>query len=196
MNWQFAPLAHRIWRTQPRRRTSRFKASWSTTLDDLARETAYLGVTGQVIIAVATRPEDIGSTGRQLLRGPREPQVAVSFTGRHGTLTYPCNTYDWWEVNVRAIALTLRALRSIDRYGVAPNGEQYAGFRALEAPSVSFASADDAVAWLARFTGDEPALGWQALLRRATFRAHPDRGGDPLDWARVDAARQLLRDAN
>ena len=32
--------------------------------------------------------------------------------------------------NLRSIALGLKALRAVDRYGVSRRGEQYAGFRA------------------------------------------------------------------
>ncbi len=45
-------------------------------------------------------------------------------------LVYATDVCDFWQHNVRSIALGLEALRAVDRYGISRRGQQYAGFRA------------------------------------------------------------------
>lgn len=49
-------------------------------------------------------------------------------------LSYPCDSCDNWQHNVRSIALALQALRAVDRYGVTRRAEQYRGWGKLPAP--------------------------------------------------------------
>ncbi|RZQ59818.1 molecular chaperone DnaJ [Amycolatopsis suaedae] len=193
-------------------RPSPFRATWSDTLALLGRELDYLDVQGAVALRVVTTDADVRQDG--MLRANAKVHhrgVILSFQSKHGPLSYPCATYTnrWsrdpagspWQVNVRAIALALEALRKVDRYGVTSSGEQYSGWRAIEgAATTGFDSADDALQWLIKFAdmpdrdGVDPAVreAVPVMLRRAVRKAHPDVGGDPADWARLDAARQLL----
>jgi hypothetical protein len=100
-----------------------------------------------------------------------------------------------WQANVRAVTLTLEALRSIDRWGVSRRGQQYTGFLALPPPGgLTFASADDALRWMRGhtpkgFLGDTT----RELYRHLARRMHGDTpGSDPDDWERLQAARLLL----
>jgi hypothetical protein len=54
-------------------------------------------------------------------------QAATDPTRR---LVYATDACDFWQHNVRSIALGLEALRAVDRYGISRRGEQYAGYRA------------------------------------------------------------------
>ena len=76
------------------------------------------------------------------------PGVIVSFDSRHGPLRYATDAFTEWQDNLRAIALSLEALRAVDRYGVTRRGEQYTGWRAIAAPAPEFATADHAEAWM------------------------------------------------
>jgi hypothetical protein len=100
----------------------------------------------------------------------------VSFESRHGPLEYATDVFDDWQDNVRAIALGLEALRRVDRYGIAKRGEQYRGWKQLEAGGPSPARGED----LIREHGS---------VRAALMATHPDHGGDPSDFAAVQAAR-------
>jgi hypothetical protein len=126
------------------------------------------------------------------------PGIVLSFDSKHGALSYPCDTFDRWEDNLRAIALALEALRKVDRYGVTAHGEQYRGFMAIEATAApaEFASADAAFAFLEALVDgwarrDEPAR----LLRGAMRLTHPDHGGRAADFQRVSLAEAKLREA-
>lgn len=64
--------------------------------------------------------------------GNPEDFVAVQAAEATRRLVFATDAYALWEHNVRAIALTLEALRAVDRYGTT-GGRQYAGFRQLQA---------------------------------------------------------------
>lgn len=97
----------------------------------------------------------------------------------------------------RAIALSLTALRAVDRYGVSRRGEQYTGWQAL--PAEASLTLDKAAAWLASHVDDirpadvirDPAARLRAY--RAAARAHhPDRGGKADLFDLATQARELL----
>jgi len=101
---------------------SPFSATWSTTLDLLDREIWFLG--GRKWVLQIDVPERwINRDGTLSARAAvATPAVRVSFGSDHGPLTYGCDrrrTKLTGQDNVRAIALSLEALRKVDRYGVA-----------------------------------------------------------------------------
>jgi len=67
---------------------------------------------------------------------PKSPGVVLFFNGKHGEIAMPCDTYDSWTANLRALSLTLTALRAVDRYGASKSGEQYRGWQQLSAPAL------------------------------------------------------------
>jgi hypothetical protein len=138
------------------------------------------------------------------------PGVAVAFACRHGNLVYPCATYGpnyrmaAWQANLRAIALSLEALRAADRHGVAGKGQQYRGWLAIEASAnggepLPFHDADSAYRWLAavaRTGAPSNASNRLAVVRIARREAHPDRnGGEREKWNQVEKAVELMRAA-
>jgi hypothetical protein len=206
MQWQIEPMTAWPYPDTKGRKWNPFRAKFPDTLKKLAAELDRLQVQGAVAVRVVADDADVRQDGMLRARAQvRHPGVAISFTSaKHGPMTYPCDAFTGryygdvdWQVNLRAIALGLEHLRALDRYGIAGSGEQYAGWRAIEAAAPAwFDSADEALRWLAEYTDlsrhhVEPTV----ILRAASKRAHPDVGGDPADWQRVDAARQLLRKA-
>lgn len=166
------------------RRESQFKAGWSDTLELLERELAMIRATDVVIQADCPR-EALRNDGR-FRAGARlyGPAVILSFeTKKIGPLSYPCDTFNHWTDNVRAIALALEALRKVDRYGVGRGGEQYRGWLALEDKSHKgpFSTAGDAIQWVCKELkvptllvplGDETKKN---IRRYAMAAFHPDR---------------------
>lgn len=201
--------------TQDRASSFRFKAPWIATLDLLSKETELLGAQ-LVVLQIDVREGDVRRDG--MLRANAKvdfPGVRVSFDSVHGPLTYATDAYEQvysgappgWQANIRAIALALGALRAVDRYGVTSRGEQYTGWRAIEAgPAAgqSFGSAEEAAHWLAEEAG-HPTGGVRMLadpgyrreiLRSVVMKHHPDRGGARADWDRYEAARQLVEESS
>jgi hypothetical protein len=201
---------------------SPFTASWASTLDDLDREVHQLqsddrawradrlGEPVEVTIELDIPTKALRRDGG-LLADARVGYhgVVISFDSRHGELRYLCDRYAvaaWargalepWKANVRAIVLSLEALRSVDRHGVTTAGEQYAGFKALDAPSATLDAQSEAAMFLARHSGmsmfdlNPPVPGAvTAAYRAAARRLHPDVGGDPALFRRLIEARDLL----
>lgn len=127
--------------TPPDQRRSRhtFRATYSETVDTLLYELGRLDVR-EVTIQLALGWGDIRRDGLPRAHAkPSHPGVVVEFEhpklGRR--VRYATDAHTLWEHNLRAIALTLEALRGVDRYGTTSRGEQYAGWqRALPAPGV------------------------------------------------------------
>lgn len=138
---------------------------------------------------------------------PAHPGVILSFDKPdQGRLVYPCDTFRHWHANLRAIALTLQALRRPERYGVLVAGEQYSGSKLLTAGGTATTmTARAAAEYLARWTSTpnemrdtaaallrDPAL-LDAAYRAAAGYVHPDRGGNADIMDLLTKARDTLR---
>src|SRR5574340_172163 len=116
--WPYKP-------TQPRQ-YSRFETSYPRTLGLLEREVAFLGGR-EIVMGVGLNEYDIRQDGqpRANARSRIHPGVEISFNSSdHGRLAYATDQYTEWQANVRAIALSLEALRAVERWGVS-KGRQY-----------------------------------------------------------------------
>lgn len=172
-------------RTPPgARRDSQFHASLADSLEVLDRELRMLRAT-DVWLEVAISPEQFRIDGRPRAHAVAgHPGVVLSFTSRSLTkeLRYATDRFWRWQDNLRAIALGLEALRKVERYGIANRGEQYAGWAQLTAGGPNRERGRD----LIRRHGS---------VRAALMATHPDHGGDPQDFADVQAAREDGADA-
>jgi len=181
VRYEYRPLGAWTDRVTDPRPTCRFKAPWSKTLALLSRETEQLGA-DLVVLQVDARDGQIRRDGMLYERARVGfPGVRVSFMSHFGPLTYATDRYDDWRDNIRAIGLSLEALRAVDRYGVNRRGEQYRGWVAIEAPRPvdEKQAAHDLIA----------SYGGLAAALKAT---HPDRGGRAEDFIRVQEARRVL----
>lgn len=186
--------------THRRRGRHTFRASWADTLELLDRELEHLGAENVIIQADFTEA-DIRLDGRPRsnAKAPKHPGVIVSFESRHGPLQYMTDEHEWWQHNVRAIALGLEALRAVDRYGITQTGQQYKGWRQLTAGS-GITSREAALELITRLADIAPAtiddVGLHTAYRKAIKRAHPDGGGDTETFAAVQDAGRILEVAN
>lgn len=110
----------------------------------------------------------------------------------------PCDHWDLIEHNLRAVALSLEAMRGLTRWGAVTVEQAFAGFVALP-PGDAAATAPVETPW--REVLGVPTVGWvteaprEVVLRyakdlhRELIKAHhPDRGGDPAIAAAVNVA--------
>jgi hypothetical protein len=184
---------------------ARFRAGLTDTKKLLRREAQHLGAK-RVVVLLDVTERDIKQDGDVRADARlRDNGVAVAMDTKWGPLRYSSDRYWDWRDNLRAIALSLEALRAVDRYGVSTRGEQYTGWAALPAGSSGgFTSADEAGRWLMAEAYPE---GWDGgdlvdvlesegaldtAYRNAARRLHPDVGGDPEDFKRLNAARDLI----
>jgi hypothetical protein len=204
VRYEYRPLTWTDKETDPRRSSGQFKASWSDTLVLLADELRHLDAAEPVVLQLDVTEGDIRMDG--MLRANARvghPGAAISFGSKFGPLRYATDAYEqlWsgalpsWQANIRAIALALQALRAVDRYGVSRRGQQYTGWKAIEASTRPlFATADEALRWmLSEDPAAEGQLGPAALYRKLARRMHPDLPtGSQEQWDLLDRARQLL----
>jgi hypothetical protein len=186
---RFVPIADWPGRATPscQQKKATFRASYPDTLDLLEKELNHLGAKGVLIQAYFDR-KDIRNDGwpRASAR-PKQQGVIVTFeksTWSGGkstvnTMSFPCDTFNGWEDNLRAIAKSLEALRMVDRYGVTRNNEQYRGFTALPAPE-PVSSRDAAIEFLSQVTAwplSQVSADPRGAYREACRTTHPDTGG-------------------
>lgn len=199
------------------RRDSPFKASWTNTLDLLTFELTKISGRN-VTLKTMHSPEDFRIDGklRSDTRAPAHPGVILVFEKFDGwneetqqseytEMRFPCDTFAHWKDNVRAITLALEALRKIDRYGVR-SGSQYAGFKALPAGDFTVEMtpelAADFIAKAANM-GNVPAIAksiiqnpdfGQMVYKTAAKSLHPDKGGNPEEFKKLESAWRLVRE--
>jgi hypothetical protein len=200
VKYQFRPLD---WAGQATpaaaRKQATFKATYPATLGLLVREAEKLGA-HELVLQVDIAERYIRTDGLPYANAKygSNPGVIVSFDSAHGPLRYATDAYTEWQDNLRAIALALKALRDVDRYGVSKRGEQYTGWKALPSGSAPvFASADEAHRWmyakvLQAGSRNPPPLTARGMYRVLAKQFHPDAGGSAEDWDRLNVARQLL----
>lgn len=194
------PLTPWIGPRTKRPRRAAFRSTWTSTHGLLSDEIHRLAGS-MLVIQLDVDERWIRNDGMLYAKAsPQSPAVKVSFRSRHGDLTYATDAYDDWQDNVRGIALSLTALRAVDRYGVSRSGEQYRGWTAIAARPAEM-TREQAAEFLAQWADQKwtatEILGSRAKRQSAYLwaakRAHPDLTGDDGDtMARLNLARDLL----
>lgn len=188
----------------PRRPKALFKAGWGSTIVELKRECVLLKAR-DITLGIDIRAGDIRQDG-----GVRadariaNSDVVLSLISKDQRLVFPCDAFDWWQDNVRAIALAMGDLRRVDRYRVNA-GRQYEGFRAIGAgappPPPSQLTREAAAAILEKWselpavTLEFDAQTLKVAARLARNKAHPDKGGTATDFEEVQKAIEVLERA-
>lgn len=189
------PLSWPLTKPRAARRDSDvFKVSFAKARDEIASEVRQLGGTGLVISSnVPLRRDGLPYAD---FKTPEDPGVAVYFTYKGRQMCFACDRWKRATANMRAISLTIAALRGVARWGTGDMMEAaFTGFAALPAP------------------GQTTARGWMEILevghdatlekakenyRRLSMIRHPDRGGSEdamseLNWAWAQAQDALMR---
>lgn len=113
------------WPRTKERGGSGFKTALSTAVKQVEKEAAAIGGK-DVVISTNVTIQDMS---------PRDPGVAVYFTRKGKSVCIPCDRWRKTEENLRAVASTLEALRSIDRWGASYTVDAaFTGFAALPPP--------------------------------------------------------------
>lgn len=185
---------------QWKQKRSTFRTSYPETLDLLEKELGYLKAKN-VVIEAGFALKDIRNDGwpRSSAR-PDAPGVLLSFESKHGSMALPCDHFNAWEDNLRAIAMHLHHLRKSDLYGVSLAGEQYKGWAALPAQGETGITTPEAAA---RFVGVHSGYSAPSILahvgvmdaayKLAAQKLHPDKGGETHLFQQLQVAIGLLR---
>ena len=173
-----------------KRRADAFKVTFAVAREDLLHELRLLGARDVVLssnIPLLKNGLPVSKFAR-----PEDPGVAAYFTRKGQRLCVPCDAWMDPRANMRAIGLTLGAIRGLERWGAgAMVNAAFAGFAALPEPG----SGEDP--WWAVF-GLEPTaprpLVDEAYRRLAKF-FHPDVGGENEDFLRLQRAYEQAKAA-
>ena len=117
---------------------------------------------------------------------PADPGVVAYFTWDRQQISIPCDRWTRVEHNVQAIALTIEAMRAMDRHGAKHMiRAMFQGFTAIRGPGpkpwrevLGFGPAE-------QVTRSMVNERWKALARSA----HPDAGGSEARMAEINAAK-------
>lgn len=168
---------------------ARFRQTVDSALSGLRSELIHLGAR-DVIVTANWR---LGSRGWPLVAQPpiSDPGVAVYFTLKGMPCCFPCDRWTTIAANIRAISLTVAALRGIARWGTRGNvSAAFAGFAALPATSNGHGTA-----WW-EVLGVSPGASPEEIelaYRRLARVYHPDAGGSHEAFLRLAEAYQQAR---
>lgn len=203
VEFKFRPIER--WPQEPTpsylQRHAHFRVPYNKTLQLLSYELEKIGAkTAWLQVDVTER--DIRNDGAiRTDSQPKTSRVIVSAQSKHGPISLPCDTYRDWRDNLRAVALSLEALRSVDRHGVTKRGEQYRGLKQLTAGDGPINS-HEAARLIAKHRGGNmtASLVYSSLetaescYREVAKFLHPDKGGDVSEWNKLQAAIAILRE--
>ena len=189
------------------RQGSPFRSTYIQTLDLLETELGQLRAR-EIVLQAFISWNDLRNDGLPKSNAAfSDPVVILTFESKHGALSYPCDRYADWQANLRAIALSLEALRAVNRYGVTRRAEQYQGWRQIApASDQPFPNKEAATLYLAGHAYEPehwPEDFARKLLTDATHRKnaflraaaklHPDKaGGSHEDFVKLQAALAIL----
>lgn len=128
------------------------------------------------------------------IKNPKDPGVVAYFVHDGVTLAVPCDRWTKIEDNVQAIALTIEAMRGMDRWGAKHMIKaMFSGFKALPPSTDSNKST-----WWEEL-GCPQNSTWAEITqayRTQAQKRHPDRGGTHEDMVRLNNALHLAKKAH
>lgn len=150
--------------------------------DELFRELNLLGVRN--IVLSTNLQLRLDGLPRANQKKPDDTGVAVYFTLKDDQKCFPCDKWNRVEDNIWAIAKTINALRGIERWGSKKMVDAtFSGFKALPNPND--------LSWrqiLGIYEINNNTEFIKSRYRSLVKQNHPDRGGDPEDFNRIQKA--------
>jgi len=169
-----------------------FKATgFDTQRKKLMRELNLLGATDIVLSTNLQLRQDGAPYANR--SQPQIKGVAIYFAIKKRPLCFACDRWDRIEDNLRALTLTIEALRGLERWGGGSMVEQaFSGFTALPAPSSSAARPWWKVLGVSEF---ELRGSIEFKYRELVKTMHPDAGGERAAWDELQTAIEQARAA-
>jgi hypothetical protein len=181
------------------RRRSDFKTDFVRARMEILIELRRMGV-AIAGIEISTNCPVIKKTGLPGVVRPQlsDPGVAVYFQRKNKPYVLACDKWDRIEDNMHAIALTTKAMRGMERWGVTQMLERaISGFEMIEAPKPYSFNQE----WfeVLGVSPSDPLEKIEQAYKRQIKQVHPDLGGSHelsarLNWA-LGFARSLRKAA-
>lgn len=178
-------------RSHPRRRAP-YKATAGKARDQVIRELRLMDIGDWNVIISTNLPISARTTQFLVSRSePADPGVAVYFRLKEKQHVFACDKWDRIADNLRAVAMTVEAMRGMDRWGCSDMlNRVFTGFAALPAP-------ETAKSWH-EVLGVDPRDTIDVIdtmYRAKAKRAHPDLGGSSIEMALLNKAIEEARRA-
>lgn len=191
------------------RKTSPFASTFAETENLLAAELDAIGSKDAIVELALSDKDFLGDGIMRTTARPVHPGVVLLCSSRYGTLRFFTDRYEapvhktdqiglGWQHNLRAIVATLEALRKLERFGVASEGQQYAGWLqdGIYVGPDHLRTTAEAIAFLSEKAAcvltEHDTEGLRAAWRAAVKHLHPDRGGDPEQFRLLMEAKTIL----
>lgn len=217
LNIQIRPISKWPGKETPEPKRSRFRVTYSRTKKELEYELNKLDyVESSLVLEMWVDQKLIRQDGQ--LRADAKVYkhgVILRFTRRTNRrwdpargahvytpqqLSYPCDAFNSWDDNLRAITLSLEALRKVEQYGVFKYDEIVSRL-ALPTAEGSVSTRESAAAFLAQHSGVAmkeilfSPTAMQTAYRKAAQSLHPDNGGNQEEFMKLTEARKVLQGA-
>lgn len=176
-----------------RRKKAPFKCTVAKGRNDVFKQLKLMGIGNwNVIISsnapLSIRTSEVVDPGRKLA----DPGVAVYFRKDDRPYVFACDKWDSLGDNLRALAMTIEAIRGLERWGVSDMLERtFQGFAALPPPP----KASEKRKWwevLQCDREDSPEF-IQSQYKKLAKAAHPDQGGSHEKMAELNNAIEEMR---
>lgn len=168
---------------------SSFKVSQHEAQNGIVRELHLLGARNVVISTdVELRQDGMPRSGR---RAPEDQGVAVYFDLHGNQQCIPCDKWRTLRENMRAIELTIAALRGLDRWGAKEMVDAaFRGFTAIPANASSGQAIIIERPWyeVLGVSPDAPREVVEAAYKAMRRKTHPDAGGSESAFNEVQRA--------
>ncbi len=177
------------WPREQHPQSSAFKTGLVTARDGLTRQLELLGATSVVISSNAELTRDGNIAARQ--RRIDDTGVAAYFVLDGEERCIPCDKWIRLEDNLRALELTVEAMRGLERWGAREIVRRaFSGFAALPA-SGSGSGWWDVLGLYPEATVPEIESAYRLRARQY----HPDVGGSPDEFTRLTEAYRQAKEA-
>jgi hypothetical protein len=180
------------WPRTTRRGRPRYKVAYEAALWDLNKELRLMEARNVVVSSNVPVRRDGMPYADAARRRQDDPGVAVYFVRRGEQQVIACDKWDSVAANVRAVGLTVEALRGIERAGASELLDRaFTGFKALPAAGEATGGWWQVLGVARTATRDEVRDAYRALARKH----HPDVGGDAGAMAMINRAYEQAQEA-
>lgn len=173
------------WRRTTSREHSRFKTGFGAARKYLFEELGRMGATG-VILSTAIPLRNDGMPRANMTPDGGDPGAAVYFKRKGKDMVFACDKFRQPCDNIYAIAKTIDAMRSIERWGASDMMERaFSGFKALN-------SENGGESWwsILGCSATSSKLEIEAAYKAKLRQCHPDvPGGSHEAMTKVNIAR-------
>ena len=182
------------WPRAKYRDQARYKVSFNRARVELERALRLMGAANLVLSSnVPLRLDGLPYAG-EADRHHKDPGVAVYFSWKKEPWVIACDQWDRVKDNLRAVGLTVEAMRMIERTGATELLKRaFSGFKSLPARGETTSSR----AWwdVIGCDAEEDLDEIKAAYRRVAAQIHPDAGGSESAMTELNQAMQQAKEA-